>query len=450
MTSTLIAPSTSDIAALAELRDHKAMRPVAPTYRRDGRRAVDMILPAFASSIRPKKGMRLIDFDGLGIRAGIGGGAAASGGYNAAADILTTLADGTPLNDLWAEFQRTIVLANEPRDRFINFLTFRVTQNIETVLQSGGQTDFERATEYGEPVGMRTKLAYWQMGYDFDWYDLAARFTWQFLADATVQQVQALAAQALEADNRNVFTKVMKTVFNSTNLTATINQNAYNVYKFWNGVTVGTVAPPPYKNNTFLTTHNHYVTSGAATLDSGDLETMQTLLNEHGYSVANGYQLILMVNPAAANTIRAFRFGVVNNNAVTANFDFIPSLGQPDFTLSTTQTIVGQRLPATFQGFTVLGSYGDWMIIQDDYIPTGYMFGFATGGPDNLNNPIGIREHANPALRGLRLVKGQTPDYPLIDSFYQRGFGTGTRQRSAGAVMQVTASGSYTIPTIYQ
>jgi hypothetical protein len=52
-------------------------------------------------------------------------------------------------------------------------------------------------------------------------------------------------------------------------------------------------------------------------------------------------------------------------------------------------------------------------------------------------------------LRGLRLVKGAVPDYPLIDSYYQRGFGTGVRQRGGGVVMQVTASGTYTIPAAY-
>jgi hypothetical protein len=41
------------------------------------------------------------------------------------------------------------------------------------------------------------------------------------------------------------------------------------------------------------------------------------------------------------------------------------------------------------------------------------------------------------------------PDYPLIDSFYQRGFGTGVRQRGGGVVMQIKASGVYDIPTPY-
>jgi hypothetical protein len=444
------------LQGMADYQSHLRQTGRAPEYGRSGKRLPDMVLPADAYSLTPKRGNVLADLPGLGIMLGAQGGAAnSSAGYNSSGDILTRTADGTDLNTLWAEFQRTIALQNEPRQRFLDFLTFRVTSNTETVFQGSGQADFELATEYGEPIGMRTRMAYWQMGYDFDWYDLAARFTWKFLADATTEQVQSLNAQALEADNRNVFTKVMKTVFNSANLSATIDGLAYNVYKFWNGVSVNgatglAITPPAYKNNTFTATHSHYVTSGAAALDSGDLETMQGLLSEHGYSVANGYSLILMINPVQETVIRGFKFGVTNNNAAVAQYDFIPSLALPDFTLSQTQTIVGNRAPAQFAGFRVLGNYGDFLIISDDYIPAGYMVALASGGPENLGNPVGLREHPNAALRGLRLVKGRTPDYPLIDSFYQRGIGTGIRQRSAGAIMQITTNGSYTIPAIYQ
>jgi hypothetical protein len=72
----------------------------------------------------------------------------------------------------------------------------------------------------------------------------------------------------------------------------------------------------------------------------------------------------------------------------------------------------------------------------------------ATYGARDQRNAVSFREHVNASLHGFRLVKGRTPDYPLIDSFYSRGFGTGTRRRGAAAVMQVT-SGAYTNPAAY-
>jgi hypothetical protein len=74
---------------------------------------------------------------------------------------------------------------------------------------------------------------------------------------------------------------------------------------------------------------------------------------------------------------------------------------------------------------------------------------FATGGRDNLVNPVGIRQHANTNLRGLRLVKGRSADYPLIDSFWAAGFGTGVRHRGGGIVLELSANASYTAPAAY-
>ncbi|MCB8043602.1 hypothetical protein JM654_03680 [Microbacterium oxydans] len=37
--------------------------------------------------------------------------------------------------------------------------------------------------------------------------------------------------------------------------------------------------------------------------------------------------------------------------------------------------------------------------------------------------------------------------YPLVNSYFTRGFGVGVRHRGAAAVMQIKASGSYQNPT---
>jgi hypothetical protein len=66
----------------------------------------------------------------------------------------------------------------------------------------------------------------------------------------------------------------------------------------------------------------------------------------------------------------------------------------------------------------------------------------------NATNPVGFRQHANAGLRGLRLIPGNQSNYPLIDSYYSRGFGTGVRHRGAGIVMQITA-GAFAIPADY-
>lgn len=400
-----------------------------------------LFLPAFAHSSIAAPGHDLVTARDLKMILGIGGGAR---GYNTEGDVLTMTADGRDLNDLWREFTTTVALQNEQRQTLIDFLTFPVVNVIEDVPQISGD-DFEEASEFGVPKSIRPGLTYFSMAYTFKWYDLAARFTWKYLAEALASQVEAVHSSVLEADNRLVFREVMKTLFNSDNLAATIRQQNYTVYKLYNGD--GTI-PPAYKSNTFDGNHTHYVTSGAATVDSGDLEDMFNHLREHGYSETNGVKLVMLCNKKQVDVIRTFRVNVENNNGKKALYDFIPAAGAPPFLIPGTGLIGNQPQPA-LSGLTVVGQYGPALIVEEEYIPADYMVLIGTGGKANLNNPIGIREHANPALRGLRLVKGANPDYPLIDSYYSRGFGTGVRQRGGAVVMEVTADATYTIPAAY-
>jgi hypothetical protein len=364
-------------------------------------------------------------------------------GYNANADVLTQSADGRDLNDIWDEFQAAVALQNAERQRIIDLLTFPVTQVIEDVPQFGTE-DFEEASQYGVPVGVRPEADWLSLGYTFKWYDIANRFTWQFLAEATAQRIEAVHQQVLDADNRLLFKEVMRTLFRPTNRTANIKGQNYNVYTFWNGD--GTV-PPAYKANTFDGTHTHFRASGGAVITPGDLDEIQDDFKSHGYSSENGSTMFAMVNVTEANVIRGFR--VANG----ARYDFIPAVGQPGLLLPASSggdlNVLGAgQPPSTFRGLNVIGSYGSLLIIEEDYVPPTYVVALVSGGEANIQNPIGLREHANAGLRGLRLVKGRDNDYPLIDSYYVRGFGTGVRQRGAGMVMKITA-GAYAAPAEY-
>lgn len=362
-----------------------------------------------------------------------------SKGYNAAADIVQRTADGRDLNDIWAEFQETVRLLNADRQRLIDLLTFSVTKEIEDVQQFGQSGGFEVASEYGVPEGGRPDWDTYSMGYTFRWYDRASRFTWRFLGEATASQIEAIHNQVLLEDSELMFREVMKTLFRKDNRTADIKGQNFNVYSFWNGD--GTV-PPPYKGNTFDGSYTHFRTSGANTITSGDLDEISDAFKGLGYAKENGVQQFALVNAAEANVIRSFRFDL------GARFDFIPATTQPGLIL-TQETVVNGQPPSTFKGLNVIGAYGELLIIEESYIPAGYVAAFASGGEANLNNPIGLRETADPGRRGLLLVKGRTPDYPLIDSYYARGFGTGVRQRGAGLIMKITTSGTYTPPALY-
>lgn len=388
----------------------------------------------------------LSELRALGFLPPVMGGAApqTNSGFHTAGGIVTQTADGRDLNSIWEDFMALLNAVNGQRQALIRFLTYSVQQPVELVAQQGTGVDFEEASQFGEPVGQRVAPGYFNMAFTFKWYDLAGRYTWQYLADATTTMVNSLANAAVEAYWRKQLFEVFKTVFNASNLSATINQQPYTVYKFYNAD--GTI-PPMYKNNTFDGTHTHYRTTGAGTLVAGDLDEMINDFNAHGYSQENGYRQVLMVHSSQGNVIRGFRSTA---NGGTGTYDFIPSQGQPGQITSQNTTVIGQSPVAnTLEGLQVIGNYGPLIIVQDDWLPSTHIFGFTTGGVDSLSNPVGIREHAQTSLRGLRLVKGRQADYPLIDSFWAFGFGTGVRHRGAGMVMEITADPTYDPPAAY-
>lgn len=368
-------------------------------------------------------------------------------GFNERADALLRAADGTDLNDFWDEAQAAVNLRNQQRNSIIDQLTFRVTDMAEKVTVPSGGEDFEVASEYGLPKAVKTAPGntFWR-GYDFAFYDLAVRYTWMYIAEADVRDLRAQTNTALEADNRLRFKRVMRTLFNPINsMGLTDDSLPVTVYKFYNGD--GEV-PPSYGTNTFAGTHNHYLTTqgaaASAVLNPASLDAVQVHLDHHGYTMLAGYRKVLWVNPQEAAVIRTWR--VANG----ATWDFIPdntNTGGGVFVPDGT----GGRYVGAPQGSVQgqIGTYGPWHIVESEYIPAGYVAGIVTGGPDNISNPIGLREHRNPAFRGLKLIPGDKNGYPLIESFYQRGLGTGIRHRGAGIIMQVSGNATYTVPAIY-
>jgi hypothetical protein len=359
-------------------------------------------------------------------------------GYNATADILKATADGQDLNDLWSEFQQTLSIQNDARTALASLFTFRTTLASELVAQALTGDAFDEASEYGVPTGLRALPDTVKVGYPHKWYDKATRFTWKFLARASAAQVAGVHAAALAADNKLVFDKVMRRVFNPT---TTTNEDGTSVFGFWNGVD----GQPPANQwgETFAPSYTHYRTSGATTITSGDVDEVVGAVQSQGFGLReNGDRVIVLANPEQTETIAGFRV------ASGAKYDAIPTSDAPAF-IATTGPIDGERPPGTFNGLAVKCGYGDAWVVEDRGIPAGYIVALATGGPDSDRNPLGFREEVQPDLQGLIQMPGNSRNYPLIDSYYIRGFGVGVRRRGAGCVMQITASASYTAPAIY-
>lgn len=373
----------------------------------------------------------------------------ADSGYNTEGDVLVNrTADGVDLNQIWAETAEVLQLFNEERSALTQLISYPTTAVADPVPQTVDSESFDLASEFGEPTGVRPGINPLIMGYDFKDYDKATRFTWRFLRDATAEQVRAVTSRILEADNKLTTTTILDRLFNPAERA---NEFQHRVFGLWSG-TDG-LTPPSYLGKEFDPNTTHYLASGASVVDSLDLDDAIQLITEKGYGRQSGSQLLILANPQEADLITTFKAGQpsrapegAETEGPLAKFDFVRSASAPAYL--TQENIIGKVAPGEFHSLPVLGSYGPAWLIESEFIPAGYFTVVASGGPNSSMNPVAFRQHTNPAYQGLRVIPGRDQRYPLQDSFFARGFGTGVRHRGAAVCVQVTTSATYTAPSL--
>lgn len=363
-------------------------------------------------------------------------------GYQTEGDVLVNeTADGVPLNEIWAEVQVLIDMWNGERTTVTSLISYDTTVPADVVPQSLNSDSFDVATEFGVPTAINVPQDYLKVGYDFEDYDKATRFTWKFLRDATAEQVRHSISRIFEADNKLTTGLVLRRLFDPTE---GVNEWQHRVFGLWNG-TDGLV-PPTYMGNTFGPTTTHYFASQAAVIDSGDVEDMIRAVTRKGYGLHVGSQLLILANPAESELIQSWRAGEESRaGGPVAKYDFVPSSNAPAYLSS--EDVHGAIPPADYNGLTVQGSYGKAWLIESNVVPSGYVAVVASGGPGSPDNPVAVRHHPKPQYQGLRVIPGNSI-YPLQESFFARGIGCGVRHRGAAAVTQVTVGTTYEPPEI--
>jgi hypothetical protein len=313
-------------------------------------------------------------------------------------------------NELWRDYQDSLEDYNATSHGLVDLLTFRTTDKTFSVLQ--GAYEFEDYADYTLPDSQ--DISYLELSVGIKDFDLRYAYTWARILESTASELDGRHSAALQADVRLLLKQVLRAALTKEGLTL----QGVTSPAFYNAD--GTV-PPPVKNTTFSGSHTHYLASAGASLVAGDLDRIQDDLTHHGFET----DLVLMANRAQTRTIKGFA-GFVPSQQETHDQKWINLVGEPYY-----------------------GSYDRMAVLEEDWIPSGYLFGFsAQGGPGSQQNPIAFRESVNPAARGLILQRGTNPEYPLADSFYYRKFGVGVRQRGNGVALFITGGGTYTSPTI--
>jgi hypothetical protein len=209
----------------------------------------------------------------------------------------------------------------------------------------------------------------------------------------------------------------------------THNEAGWSCYGLWSA---DGMVPPAFGGNTFDGTESMYISSGAATLDSADIEDAVKKVQSHDYGLADGSdgQMLIIANPAEAELIRTWRSGQPSRSGgPNARYDFVPAVKAPAH--YSPDTLVGQPVANNFNGVKVLGTYDVSLLVESWVMPAGYVVVVASAGRNASGNVVGLREHPDQSQRGLRQIPGTGP-YRVVDAHLRALFQCGDKASRGG------------------
>jgi hypothetical protein len=240
-------------------------------------------------------------------------------------------------------------------------------------------------------------------GYTFDW-----------LKDATSKDIEALQADILRQDRDNKRDVILKAgLYTSTD-------------GFWNGSyetapSEGITAPPPYGKNTFSANHSHYIGTSQTTILLTEVAEWRTHIREHGFQGPIVGFINSTDSKAIAKALLPTDSGIKVSNPLT---DFV-----------------------SINGYIGRAGGVDWT--ETEWVPSGYVLLYATavGAGSDSAKPVRLIEPTNPSFRGLIIIPGENPQYPIINSYYLRYLGAKVLHRGAGVAVKL-GNATYSNPTI--
>ena len=316
--------------------------------------------------------------------------------------------DGIDYNEVWNELLPVIDRYNEvDRTDIETILANRNDESLKKyVLQS--TNGFTKLGEIEHPN--RQKVEYGKMIKVASKYGSAYGYDLDYLKDAKAQDIKDTQASILEQDRTMVKTILLETCLkNSTN--GWYNGN----FDSLEGIT----KPPDYGQNTFSASHDHYIVAGSTTVTYAVCTTIRHHIVEHG----------------APSTF----VGFINSTDEGA---IVNAMVPTNSTVYVSNPITDK---VATEGF--IGKYGGINWIGTELMPAGYVLVVGTNPSVDNMKPATIIHPTNTSFRGLKLVDGNFPKYPLINSYFLHWAAAKVIHRGNGVACKLAASGPWADPS---
>ena len=323
-----------------------------------------------------------------------------------------TTTDGIDLNEiLYGTILPIVDIYNGEEVLDLRAMLFSDHEESYVKFDSSGHWKFQKLAEAEKPQSRKKVWGKFQKDTEKFGLDIGYTFDWLMSEVASAEEVVRLAKKAVSRD-RALQTAVI--------LDECLDEGGGSAGGWYSGdfsANENMSAPPTYGQNTFLSTHSHYVASGSTSLTLATITSMKEHLKQHGY--------------------KGGIWGMCNADMTKKVEDLAA--------WSTTSNVPNPII----DGVAVDGWAGrllgiDWK--ETEWMPDGYLMVVGTGG-DDAGKPVRYIQKKNPSAKGLILTPGSyDPRYPIIDADYLHWLEALIVARGAGVVYQLATT--YSIPDL--
>jgi hypothetical protein len=345
-------------------------------------------------------------------------------GWDATALQNFQLQDGTSIEAVTGQLSAALGALNAELTGGLwgSLVSFQDSPDVE--YRVGSSNGFGTHTEYGRPDAARAATEGHMLPYVK--YDRALGWTWDYLEDARMPQIEADIADAIK-DARDIWRqKVLTRLLQRGDDSGTNKGLGTGGYSPGFATTAASTSvdftPPTYGGTSFASTHEHYVGIAGGVFTAAVFQDARAELREHGHEPPYDF----VIGSSDETAVKALT-GFVKADDAWVEYGALQDRVQ----FSEGSLTPGVYPIGAIEGFRI------WVVAG---VPQYYGFGWKTYGNLSQRNPIRIRLQkgiTRPSVMAANDPRNGSPAHPLQYLMLKFNFGVGVYDRTNGTARYV-------------
>ncbi|MFH1605034.1 MAG: hypothetical protein ABIH03_14140 [Pseudomonadota bacterium] len=340
-------------------------------------------------------------------------------GWDATALQNFQLQDGTSYAEVVARMSAALAGLNAEFAGDWMATLYSVTDEPDTEYRVGSSNGFEDHTEYGRPDAKRAATEGHML--PLKGYDRMLGWTWDYLRDARLPQIEADIADAIkDARDKRRQRLLRRLLKRGDDSGAGLGLGSTGYSPGFATAAVSTsvdFTPPAYSGTSFDSDHEHYVGITGSVFTNAVFSDAKDELREHGHEPPYNF----IIGPSDETNVRAL-----------SNFTPVPELL---VRYGSTQDLASLGVGEIGTGAYPIGTISDFAIYVIRGVPQYYGFGWRPYGRLSQRNPLRVRLYKGSAVwQVVAMTDPHSPNgmLPVQNLMLFLEFGVGIYDRTNG------------------